>query len=633
MQVLWLSCCLVSFVAAADPVHIDDFELRDCLGGTHRLSDWRDRKLVVVVFLGVECPLARLYAPRLAALQREFDGRVSFVGIDANRHDSVEKIAQYIRDYQVPFPVLKDVSNRVADRFGAGRNPEAFVLDEQRTIRYHGRIDDQYQIGVKKAQPDRRDLALALEELLAGRPVSRPQTEASGCVIGRARSESAGGQVTYCRDVAPIIQDHCLVCHRKGQVAPFALTSYRAVSGWSETIREALEQDRMPPWSADPRHGKFANDPRLAEEEKRVVFDWLRQGCPEGEPSDLPPPRPFPEEWTIPTPDRVVSMPQPFTVPAEGIIEYQYVEVDPHFREDKWIKAAEIRPGNRAVVHHCTVFLRPPGAGKDDVAEQGALGSFCLAATAPGTPPESYPDGMAKKVPAGWKFLFVLHYQAVGKPQTDQTSLGLVFADPHTVRKEVATRVMIDDTLSIPPHAADHRVEQTWEINDPVLLLSLFPHMHLRGRSFRYEAFYPDGSTEVLLDVPRWDFNWQHRYVLAGPKRLPAGSRLRCSAVYDNSAANPNNPDPGATVRAGPQSTDEMFNGYFDVVLADEDRTRGPTMGEVLAGAAQFVARPGVVLVLVLVGGFYLLRQRLRARQKGGQAGKPDSASVSGGEA
>jgi peroxiredoxin len=619
MQALWLSCCLVSFsAAAAEPVRIDDFELRDCLGGTHRLSDWRDRKLVVVVFLGAECPLGRLYAPRLAALQREFDGRgVAFVGIDANRHDSVEKIAQYVRDYQVPFPVLKDVSNRIADRFGAGRNPEAFVLDEQRTIRYRGRIDDQYQVGVKKAQPARRDLAVALEELLAGRPVSHPETEASGCVISRARSQATGGRVTYSRDVAPIIQDHCLVCHRKGQVAPFALTSYRAVSGWAETIREVLEQGRMPPWSADPRHGHFANDPRLAEEEKQVVFDWIRQGCPEGNAADLPSPRQFPEEWTIPTPDLVVSMPQPFTVPAEGIIEYQYVEVDPHFREDKWIKAAEIRPGNRAVVHHCTVFLRPPGAGKDDVASQGALGSFCLAATAPGTPPESYPDGMAKKVPAGWKFLFVLHYQAVGKAQTDQTSLGLVFADPRTVRQEVATRVMIDDTLSIPPHAADHRVEQTWQINDPVLLLSFFPHMHLRGRSFRYEAFYPDGSTEVLLDVPRWDFNWQHRYMLAEPKRLPSGSRLRCSAVYDNSAANPNNPDPGATVRAGPQSTDEMFNGYFDVVLADEDRTRGPTAWEVLAGAGRFVARPGVLVLAVLAGGFYLLRQRfLRAKQR-----------------
>jgi hypothetical protein len=262
------------------------------------------------------------------------------------------------------------------------------------------------------------------------------------------------------------------------------------------------------------------------------------------------------------------------------------------------------------VVHHCNVFLQPPGAPGPQ--EQGALGSVCLAATAPGTPAMQLPDGMAKRVPAGWHILFVMHYTPVGSAQTDRTCIGLKFADPKRVKKEVATRLMYDTDLVIPPYAADHVVSQTWQVNRDVLLLSFFPHMHLRGKSFRYEALYADGRRETLLEVPRWDFNWQHRYVLAEPLRLPACTRIRCTAVYDNSRANPANPDPSAEVRAGTQSWDEMFNGYFDVALADEDRTRPPTWAERLTAGVRPIFRPGVALLTVLAGSLVLVRGRLR---------------------
>ncbi|MHC5544452.1 redoxin domain-containing protein, partial [Singulisphaera rosea] len=268
-----------------------------------------------------------------------------------------------------------------------------------------------------------------------------------------------------------------------------------------------------------------------------------------------------------------MTMPRPFHVPAEGVVDYQSFEVDPGFNEDRWIHSAEIRPGNRKVVHHCNVFLKSPG-GQGDADAQGELGSYCLAATTPGSPPMSLPSGMAKRIPAGWKLVFVLHYTPVGTPQDDQTSLGLVFADPKSVKKEVATNLMFDPALRIPPRAADYRVVHTRRFDDDVLLLSLFPHMHLRGKSFRYEAIAPDGGVEVLLDVPRYDFNWQNRYELTEPKRLPAGTTLRCIAHFDNSAANPSNPDPDAVVLAGKQSWEEMFNGYYDIALADQDLTR-----------------------------------------------------------
>jgi hypothetical protein len=308
----------------------------------------------------------------------------------------------------------------------------------------------------------------------------------------------------------------------------------------------------------------------------------------------------------------VIEMPEPFTVPAEGVIEYQYFEVDPGFREPTWVRGAEIRPGNRSVVHHVTVFLKPPGA--PDVTAQGKLGSYCLAATAPGTPPALYPSGMAKVIPPGWHLVFVVHYQTVGTAQTDRTRLGLLLADPKAVRQEVATHLLYDEGLVIPPRAANHVVTRTWEAKEDVLLLGMFPHMHLRGRSFRYELVHPDGREEILLDVPRYDFNWQLRYDLAEPRRVTAGSVIRCTAHYDNSAANPANPDPDATVRAGTQSWDEMFNGYLDFVAADQDLTK-ESGGDAFERGLRRLAEPRVLLPTLALGALGLLALRfVRAR-------------------
>jgi peroxiredoxin len=619
MSTLWLLLSL-SACAAAPPVsgdgigvRIDDFSLRDAKGEAHRLADWWDRKLVVVVFLGVDCPLAKLYAPRLTELAHTYQKRgVGFLAIAPNRHDSAADLGRYQRQHRLPFPLVRDVGQVVADRFAARRSPEVFVLDPQRRVRYRGRIDDQYAVGVQKQRATRRDLVDALEALLAGKPVAVSVTEAPGCPIARAPRDVRPAAVTYCRDVAPILQKRCQVCHRRGQSAPFALTSYREAAGWAQAVREVVEDRRMPPWGANPRHGKFANDPSLTAGEKDTLFRWIDAGCPEGDAKDLPPPATFATGWSIPGPDLVVSMPEPFTVPAEGTIEYQYIRVDPGFKEDRWVRAAEVMPSNRAVVHHCNVFLQPPGYDDpEDLAEAGKLGSYCLTMTASGTPPLVLPAGMAKRIPAGWKIVFVMHYQAIGSVQKDQTRLALTFCDPREVKQEVATRLMYDLGLCIPPRVADHRVSQTWEMKRDVLLLSLFPHMHLRGKSFRYDLIHPDGREEILLDVPRFDFNWQHRYVLDTPRRVAAGSRLRCTAVFDNSADNPANPDPDAEVRAGKQSWEEMFNGYFDVCLADEDlRAPVPWYGRVWQ-TGQEVCRPGVALLVCLFGGLYLGRKRI----------------------
>jgi peroxiredoxin len=612
MQAIWLSLAALLVngdgATVSPGTRIEDFVLRDHRGAERRLSDWRDSRLVVVVFLGVDCPLVKLYAGRLAELAREYGLRgVSFVGVNANVQDGVSDVTNYVRKHHLPFPVLKDVGNVLADRFGATRTPEAFVLDGDRVLRYRGRIDDQYGVGMQKSRPSRRDLAEALDELLAGKPVSRPVTEPVGCFIGRVTRLATRGVVTFSRDVVPVLQKRCQSCHRPGQVAPFSLMTYKETAGWADTIREVIEQGRMPPWHADRRHGQFANDPSLSEAEKKTLLDWITGGCPQGDLAELPPPARFPDEWQIGEPDLIVSIPRTFDVPAEGILEYQLFEVDPGFKTDTWVRAAEIRPGNPTVVHHCTVFLVPPD-GKGEPKMQGRLGSVCLAATAPGTPPMILPEGMAKLVPAGWRFLFVVHYVAVGSPQTDRTRLGIKLAEPKTVKKEVATHLLIDSDFRIPPRVADFRIAKEWQAPEDVVLLALFPHGHYRARTFRYEAIYPDGQKEILLDVPRYDFNWQNRYELAEPKRLPKGTVIRCEGRYDNSAANPVNPDPDVEVSVGSQSTDEMFNGYFDWALADQDLT---APGEKLTLALRKIGRPAVAFSLLAVGAAFLVGSRM----------------------
>jgi peroxiredoxin len=615
MHALWLSLAL-SLPAAgppALPLRIEEFALRDQRGRTWRLSDERNVQALVVVFFGADCPLAKLYAPRLVELSHSYRGRsVSFIAINSNRHDSPSNVASYARLHGIPFPVLKDTGNIIADRFSAERSPEAFVLDARRRVCYRGRIDDQYGVGVQKPRPTRSELTAALEAVLAGKPVLVPKTQAPGCPISRVDRIVRDAGVTWCKDVAPIVQKRCQVCHRPGQVAPFSLLRYRDAVGWAGAIREVIEQGRMPPWGANPRHGTFANDPSLTAREKEVLFRWIDAGCPEGRAADLPAPVKFADGWRIPGPDLVLSMPEPFTVPAEGVIEYVHIRVDPGFREDRWIKAAEILPSNRAVLHHCNVFLQPPGIDNpEDVRLQGQLGSFCLAITAPGTPPMILPDGMAKRIPAGWRIVFVLHYQAIGSVQKDQTRLALTFADPRTVKQEVATQLMFDPDLRIPPGGSAHQVSRTWAVQRDVVLLSMFPHMHLRGKSFRFTLIDPDGEEEVLLDVPRYDFNWQHRYVLAKPRRILTGSKLRCTAVYDNSSENPANPDPTVEVRTGMQSWDEMFNGYFDVALADEDLTAPVPWYRAAWSMMQGTGRPIVALFACVVGGLYLGRRRI----------------------
>lgn len=624
-------CALVCLAATAavaaeaGPVgkKIDDFTLKSQFGKEYSLHDMAKQDAVVVVFLGAECPLAKLYGPRLVELAAKFDAaKVAFVGIDSNQQDSIQEIAAYATRHKIAFPILKDPGNRVADKFGAARTPEVFVLDRDRVVRYHGRVDDQYGftdgVGYQRPSATRNDLVEALNEMLASKPVSVPSTSFVGCLIGRVRPMKSDSQVTYSKHIAPVFQDHCLECHRPGRIGPFSMTSYDELVGWGEMIKEVVTEGRMPPWHANPEFGHFSNDIRLTADEKKLIATWVDNGCPEGNPADLPKPKQFVDGWAIGEPDEVVYMADdPIDVPAEGVIDYYHLVVDPGWKEDRWIKAAEAKPSSLETVHHILVFVAPPdaggggrgalgrggdgprrnpngaGQGNDAPRRQGAgggrggrgggggIGSGNLVAGyAPGATPMINSDGStAMHVKAGSKLVFQLHYTPNGTPAKDRSFVGFKFAKPEEV-KYVARSTSVGNTFfAIPPGADDYEATASGTFDNDVTLLNLTPHMHMRGKSFRYEVTYPDGTKEVLLDVPAYDFNWQTTYDLKEPKRIPKGTKLLCTAHWDNSSDNLSNPDPTITVRWGDQSFEEMMLGFYVEVYPKDQVPARPSGG------------------------------------------------------
>ena len=576
-----------SFALAGDasPIgkNVENFSARDFRGKTTSLSDFAGSKAVVVAFLGTECPLARQYAPRLVELAAEFKARgVAFIAIDSNRQDSDTELAHYAKEHQIAFPLLKDAGNVIADQLGAIRTPEVFVLDSQRVVRYWGRIDDQFGfqdrgVAFQRSEPKRRDLAIALDELLSAKPVSHSVVESQGCRIGRVKQPVAGSDVTYSKHIAAILNQNCVLCHRDGQIAPFPLTSYDESVGWAEMIREVVQEQRMPPWHADPKVGHFSNDARLSDGDKELINKWVENGAPEGDRKDLPPVPQFTEGWQIPKPDAVVYMADDsYEVPATGTVDYQRFIVDPGWTEDKWIKAIECKPGNPAVVHHIIVYLVPPGVTPSGQA--GRLRTNWLSAFAPGLRSQVLEEGLARYIQKGSKLLFEVHYTPNGTVGKDRSYAGFVFADPKTVKKEVAVQNAGNFTFKIPPNDPNYEVKSEFLFRQNSVLLSVSPHMHVRGKDFRYDLVYPDGTQEEVLWVPRYDFGWQTTYKLVEPKVLPKGTKMHCVAHFDNSSDNYANPDSAKEVGWGEQTWEEMMFGWFEMSLADQDLSQPATV-------------------------------------------------------
>jgi hypothetical protein len=387
-------------------------------------------------------------------------------------------------------------------------------------------------------------------------------------------SKSTDGKtsVTYAKDVSRILQNKCQTCHHAGTSAPFTLANYDDAVHWSATIREVISANRMPPWHADPHYGKFSNDRRLPKEEKDAILAWISGGMPLGDKHDLPEPKHYADGWVIGKPDVIFELPEEQTVPASGVVPYQYFVTPSNFKEDVWVEAAEARPGNRAVVHHIIVSYRDPKLSGRQQSGRG-IGDGSIVGTAPGDMPLILPPGVAVRIPAGAELVWQMHYTPNGKEGKDKSQVGLVFYKGKEPPKRFAqTRGAMNTNFAIPPGDSNYKVESDWIVPRDLLLLSFMPHMHLRGKDFQYTATYPDGRTEVILNVPHYDFAWQTAYRLAQPLKLPKGTKVHCTAHFDNSSANPANPDPKKEVTWGDQTWEEMMIGWMDYVWEQPEK-------------------------------------------------------------
>ncbi len=412
-----------------------------------------------------------------------------------------------------------------------------------------------------------------------------------------ATAGSVTSTPTYYKDIAPVMEARCQECHRPGEIAPMSFMTYSEVRPWAKAIKTAVLTKKMPPWFADPHFGKFSNDRSLSQHEIDTLIAWIDGGAKQGDPKDAPQPRHFADGWQIGKPDLVFQMPQAVDIPAAGVVDYTYVVIPTGFTEDKWVQFAEARPDARAAMHHIIAFVRPPGsrwlkdakpgipyiperwssapsAGKAKVENPATpakrpnlddqIPGELLVGFAPGLPPTQCKPGEAKLIPAGSDIVLQLHYTPNGKATTDRSKIGLIFAkDPP--QRRVMSMMAINVFLKIPAGAPNYEVHALATVPEDVSLVSLTPHMHLRGKDFLYTAVYPTGEKQVLLNVPHYDFNWQLSYDENQELLLPKGTRIECVAHYDNSPNNPANPDATKEVRWGDQTFEEMMVGFFDV--------------------------------------------------------------------
>jgi mono/diheme cytochrome c family protein len=405
-----------------------------------------------------------------------------------------------------------------------------------------------------------------------------------------AWTAASAAAVTYSKDVAPILNKNCVTCHRPGEVAPMSFMNYKEVRPWARSIREKVATREMPPWFADPNHGHFSNDSRLSQKEIDTIGAWVEGGSKEGDPKDLPPTPKFTPGWQVGQPDVVLPMTVEFNVPTEGAIPYKYFAVPTNFTEDKYVQVAEIRPGDRAHVHHVIVTVRYPSSGplpaageiapnmRQSGSNQAANAEDSdgrLVGWAPGEAPLILRDGQAKLIRKGSVLIFQVHYTTNGEPGKDRTSVGLIFSKA-PVEKRVITAAAVARNLVIPPGDPNYESTASYTFKEDSHLDSLHPHMHVRGKDFLYTLVYPDGTKKVLLSVPRFNFAWQLTYVFKEEVAVPKGSRLEVVAHHDNSIKNKFNPDPTKEVRWGDQTWDEMMIGYFDYTLDKQDLRKAP---------------------------------------------------------
>ncbi|MBI1916181.1 MAG: redoxin domain-containing protein [Planctomycetes bacterium] len=619
LLVLSAACLIPVGAGRADPgkvranlgKKIENVRLTGLDGKPLALADLPKREALVAVFLSFECPVSTSYLPALNELARDYASRkVAFLGICATT-DEAATLARQAKEFQLAFPLFRDDKLAAAQSFQAGRVPEAFVLDRQRVLRYRGRIDDTYAARLKKkAAASRHDLKAALDEVLAGKPVSVPLTEPVGCPIRYATPRIVSDKVTFHRDVLPILQQRCQQCHRPGEIGPFSLMTYRQAINWASDIKEYTRARRMPPWK--PTGGMaFVGERTMPQAEIDALSAWVDGGTPEGDPKDAPPPATFPDGWQLGKPDLVLEPKAETTIGADGIDHFRCFVLPTDLPEDKYVIAYEVRPGNRRVVHHTLHFLDTRGRGRRlEQREQerpkrpdekdsgpgyparmwpGFLPNGDVGGWAPGITPHYLSAGAGFYLPRKADIVIQVHYHRTGRVEKDKTRVGLYFAKKPC--QPLQGVVVPGHFFYIPPGADNYKVKGDMWIAQDCTLHMVTPHMHLLGKSIKVTMTPPGGTATTLVDIAEWDYNWQETYFFKEPVKVKAGTRFSVEAVYDNSDKNPSNPSsPPKLVLVGEQTTNEMCFGFIGVTTAD-----GRAAGMRFLPNGPVIRRPGVL--------------------------------------
>jgi hypothetical protein len=527
------------------------------------LEDLGSRRAFVLVFVTRQCPIAQRYLPRVAALEKEYRAQdVQFALVNVGADDSIRQVAQDVVERELELPALKDFDGAAATALGVTRTPEVVVLDGERRLRYRGRVDAQYRLGGVNPEAGREDLREALDDVLAGRDVRTPETAVDGCLITPEHLPESPG-LTWSDEVAAIVHAQCTECHRPGGAAPFALRTYDEVANRIDMVREVVRQRRMPPWYASDDYGHFRNRRGLTDAERRTLLAWAAEGAPSGDLSRAPEPPPPPSgAWRIDPPDLVITQLGTTTLPADGVVPYQYVVLPWVFLHDTWVQQVEIRAENRRALHHANLAFFKLG-------EKFRTENF-ITGLVPGGDPMQLDEGVAALIPAGSVLGLQAHYVTTGAVEQDRLSVGLRFPRV-TVEKRLRDAQIADLRFTIPPFSPAHPVRGTTTFVQAATGVGLFVHMHVRGRDMTFTATSPGGERETLLLVPNYNFEWQSSYRWpADTKRFAAGTRIDVLAHFDNSAFNPYNPDPTKPVHFGLQTEQEMMYGFFFYTFDDE---------------------------------------------------------------
>ncbi len=566
---------------------IENFVLLDQHGDAHNLHYHRDKSAVVIMIQGNGCPIVRNALTDYKALRDSFaDQGVHFMMLNANLQDQRSTILAEAEKFGIDMPILHDETQLIGESLNLVRTAEVLVIDpENWQIVYRGPINDRQVYERQKAEASNHYAADAIANVLANQPVTVASRDTMGCLINFAQRNADHEQISYTDTIAPILQEKCVVCHTEGGLGPWAMSSYEMVRGFAPMMREVIRTKRMPPWHADPHIGVWKNDKSLSIEQTQTLVHWIEAGAPRGEGEDPLKDLAFAQvEWPLGEPDLILDIPE-YTIPASGVVDYKFPRLANPLDQGVWVKAATVIPGNREVVHHIlagSIDATTAQAKRDS----GVFDNY-LIGYAPGNESNLFPQDTGVYIAPGGEYTFQLHYTPIGREVVDNSRIGLYFHDkqPGNFYRQ---SVVIDPTIQIPPNQHRHAEMAYYEFDKPALLHDLVPHSHYRGVASKFELIGPDGSRETVLSVPNYDFNWQRTYTFVEPMRIEPGSRLVHTTWYDNSAANPGNPDPNRTVPWGLQSWDEMLYGAFSYTLVDET-SEAPILDKPLADTTQMV--------------------------------------------